>query len=87
MDVLHKLPSSQINLYCLSDGELFQPHLKYTLKFFQTCTLRSRSFITTLFHSSVHFIFELSIEKIIKYSRQAAYSQSMGLTINISHAQ
>jgi hypothetical protein len=30
---------------------------------------------------------ELSIEKIIKYSKQAAYSQSMGLAINISHAQ
>jgi hypothetical protein len=34
---------------------LFQPHLKYTLTFFQTCISRSRSFITTLFHSSVHF--------------------------------
>jgi hypothetical protein len=30
---------------------------------------------------------ELSIEKKIKYSRQAAYSQSMGFAINISHAQ
>ena len=30
---------------------------------------------------------ELSIEKEIKYSRQAAYSQSMGFAINISHAQ
>ena len=29
---------------------------------------------------------ELSIEKI-KYSRQAAYSQSMGFAINIWHAQ
>jgi hypothetical protein len=30
---------------------------------------------------------ELSIEKKFKYSRQAAYSQSMGIAINISHAQ
>ena len=29
---------------------------------------------------------ELSIEKKIKYSKQAAYSQSMGFAINISHA-
>jgi uncharacterized membrane protein YhaH (DUF805 family) len=37
---------------------LFQPHLKYTLTFFNTCTRisRSRSFITTLFHSSVNFV-------------------------------
>ena len=34
---------------------MFQSHLKYTLQFFKTCTSRSRSFITTLFHSSVHF--------------------------------
>jgi hypothetical protein len=34
---------------------MFQPHLKYTLKFCHTSTSRSRSFITTLFHSSVHF--------------------------------
>jgi hypothetical protein len=39
----------------ISNGVLFQPHLKYTLTFFQTCISRSRSFITTLFHSSVHF--------------------------------
>ena len=39
----------------ISNGDLFQPHLKYTLTFFHTCTSRSRSFITTLFHSSVHF--------------------------------
>ena len=30
---------------------------------------------------------ELSVEKKIKYSRQAANSQSMGFAINISHAQ
>ena len=30
---------------------------------------------------------ELSIEKKTKYFRQAAYSQSMGFAINISHAQ
>jgi hypothetical protein len=30
---------------------------------------------------------ELSIEKKIKYPRQAAYGQSMGFAINISHAQ
>ena len=30
---------------------------------------------------------ELSIEKKIKYSKQAANSQSMGFAINISHAQ
>ena len=30
---------------------------------------------------------ELLIEKKIKYSRQAANSQSMGFAINISHAQ
>ena len=30
---------------------------------------------------------ELSIEKKIKYSKQAAYSQSVGFAINISHAQ
>jgi hypothetical protein len=29
---------------------------------------------------------ELSIEKKIKYSRHAAYRQSMGFAINISHA-
>ena len=29
---------------------------------------------------------ELSIEKKIKYSRQAANNQSMGFAINISHA-
>jgi hypothetical protein len=29
----------------------------------------------------------MSIEKQIKYSRQAAYSQSMWFTINISHAK
>jgi hypothetical protein len=34
---------------------MFQPHLKYTLKLCHTSTSRSRSFITTLFHSSVHF--------------------------------
>jgi hypothetical protein len=34
---------------------MFQPHLKYTLKCFPTFTSRSRYFITTLFHSSVHF--------------------------------
>ena len=34
---------------------MFQPHLKYTLKYFHTFTSRSRSFITTLFQSSVHF--------------------------------
>ena len=39
----------------ISNGGLFQPHLKYTLTFFHTFTSRSRSFITTLFHSSVHF--------------------------------
>jgi hypothetical protein len=39
----------------LSNGDLFQPHLKYTLTFFHTWTSRSRSFIRTLFHSSVHF--------------------------------
>jgi hypothetical protein len=33
-----------------------QPHLKYTLTFFNTRTSRSRSFIPTLFHSSVHFV-------------------------------
>ena len=37
---------------------MFQPHLKYTLSFFNTCTRtsRSRSFITTLFHANVHFV-------------------------------
>jgi hypothetical protein len=30
---------------------------------------------------------KLSIEKKIKYSRQVAYSQSMGFAIIISHAQ
>jgi len=44
----------------ISNGDLLQPHLKYTkkctLKFFQTSvTSRSRSFITRLFHSSIHF--------------------------------
>jgi hypothetical protein len=37
----------------ISNGDLFQLHLKYTLTFFLTCTSRSRSFITTLVHSSV----------------------------------
>ena len=40
----------------ISNGDLFQPRLKYTLKFFKTFTSCSRSFITTLFHSSVHFV-------------------------------
>jgi hypothetical protein len=80
---------------------MFQPHLKYTLTFFNTYTSRSRSFITTHFvpvlvkglyqtesYSSYCFLAsELSIEKIIKYSRQAANSQSMGFAINISHTQ
>ena len=35
---------------------LVQPHLKHNLTFFYTCTSRWRSFITTLFHSSVHFV-------------------------------
>jgi hypothetical protein len=39
----------------ISNGDLFQPHLKYTLTFFDTCTSRSRSFIRTLVHSSVYF--------------------------------
>jgi hypothetical protein len=30
-------------------------HLKYTLKFFNASISRSRSFITILVHSSVHF--------------------------------
>ena len=33
----------------ISNGDLFQPHLKYTLIFFNTYTSRSRSFITTHF--------------------------------------
>ena len=33
----------------------FKSHLKYTLKFFLNYTACSRYFITTLFHSSVHF--------------------------------
>jgi hypothetical protein len=39
----------------ISNGDMFQPHLKYTLKCFHTCTSRSRYLIITLFHSSVHF--------------------------------
>jgi hypothetical protein len=39
-----------------SNGDLFQPHLKYALTFLETCTSRSRSFITRLVHSSVHFV-------------------------------
>jgi hypothetical protein len=38
-----------------SNGDLFQPHLKFTLTFLETYTSRSRSFITRLFHSSIHF--------------------------------
>ena len=39
-------------------------------------------------YSSYYFLAsKLSIEKKIKYSRQVAYSQSMGFAINISHAQ
>jgi hypothetical protein len=42
----------------------------------------------TIKYSSYCFLAsELSIEKKIKYSKQAAYSQSMGFAINISHAQ
>ena len=46
------------SLRLISNGDLFQPHLKYTLTFCNTCTRtsRSRSFITTLFHSSVNFV-------------------------------
>ena len=42
----------------ISNGDMLQPPLKYTLKFFHSCTWCSRSFITTLlvFHSSVHFV-------------------------------
>ena len=43
----------------ISNVDLFQPHLKYTLTFFHTSTSRSRTFITTLFHSSVHFFLVL----------------------------
>ena len=32
---------------------MFQPHLKYTLTLCNTCT---RSFITALFHASVHLV-------------------------------
>jgi hypothetical protein len=118
----------------ISNGSLFQPHLRYTLTFFKTYTSRSRSFIITLSLKRTLFLFshvavwgcfllnqrelfiqclenaychvhkllfawltdnssycflasELSIEEKIKYSRQAAYSQSMGFAINISHAQ
>jgi hypothetical protein len=39
----------------LGPGDMFQPHLKYTLKCFHPYASRSRYFITTLFHSSVHF--------------------------------
>jgi hypothetical protein len=35
----------------------------------------------------IYIIYENAIEKKIKYSRQAANSQSVGFAINISHAQ
>jgi hypothetical protein len=38
-------------------------------------------------YSSLFLASELSVEKKIKYSRQAGNSQSMGFAINISHAQ
>jgi hypothetical protein len=38
------------------------------------------------YSSYCFLVSELSIEKKIKYYRQAAYSQSMGFAINISHA-
>jgi hypothetical protein len=45
---------NEVETSLISNGDLFQPHLKYTLTFFHTFTSRSRSFIRTLFHSSVH---------------------------------
>jgi hypothetical protein len=44
------------------NGDMFQPHLKYTLKFFATCTSRLRSFITILVHSSVYHVYDLLLQ-------------------------
>jgi hypothetical protein len=66
---------------------------KYLLLLDQTILLHFRSSINRPLNlpqslgSNNYFASELSIEKKIKYSRQAAYSQSMGFAINISHAQ
>jgi hypothetical protein len=43
---------------------MFQPHLKYTLKFFQTFLSRARSFITTLFHS-VYIFFSVLVKGLL----------------------
>jgi hypothetical protein len=79
------------------DGDLFQPHLKYTLTFFPACTSRSRYCITTRSLKctfSSWFSQRPLSNRIIqytlsrkKYSRQVANCQSMGFTINITHAQ
>ena len=45
------------------------------------------AWLTDNIHQYCFLASELSIEKKIKYSRQAAYSQSIGFAINISHAQ
>ena len=56
-DRLPLFKSSKWNtIELISNGDLFQPHLKYTLTLFHTCTICSRSLITKVFHSIVHFL-------------------------------
>jgi hypothetical protein len=55
LSIEKKIKYSRHAAYSQSMGDMFQPHLRYTLTFCQTFTSRSRYCITTLFHSSVHF--------------------------------
>ena len=52
-----------------------------------SCSLVIVCMIDRQYASYCFLASELSIEKKIKYSRQAANSQSMGFAINILHAQ
>jgi hypothetical protein len=57
-------------------------HVSTSFKIYLDILLIDRQYSSYCFLAS-----ELPIEKKIKYSRQAAHSQSMGFAINISHAQ
>jgi hypothetical protein len=52
----------------ISNGDLFQPHLKYTLTFFNTYTSRSRSFITTQKMNYEKLEFEREIIDVVRSS-------------------
>ena len=54
---------------------------------FNFCAYVIVCMIDRQYSSYCFLVSELLIEKKIKYSRQAAYDQSMGFAIDISHAQ